>query len=66
MSSPLSPNKNEGDAIDSKAEGNGTADAVEGKVINGHAKQEATDDVALPPAAKYSETRIHLRPNFSR
>ncbi|GAN03359.1 hypothetical protein MAM1_0039c02812 [Mucor ambiguus] len=44
--------KNEGDTVDSKAKDNGgTANAVEAKVINGHAEQEATDDIALPPTA---------------
>ncbi|GAN11680.1 hypothetical protein MAM1_0808c11261 [Mucor ambiguus] len=40
--------ENEGDATDSKAYGNGgTANnAVEAKVINGHAGQEATDAAA--------------------
>ncbi|GAN09323.1 hypothetical protein MAM1_0259c08848 [Mucor ambiguus] len=46
--------ENEGDAVDSKADDNGPANAVEAKVINDHTKQEATDDVALPPTAKYS------------
>ncbi|GAN07466.1 hypothetical protein MAM1_0162d06963 [Mucor ambiguus] len=59
--------KNEGDAVYSKVNDNdGTANAVEVKAINGHAEQEATDDAALPPTAKYSEFRIHLRPDFSR
>ncbi|GAN06805.1 hypothetical protein MAM1_0136d06295 [Mucor ambiguus] len=60
--------KNEVDAIDSKANDNGTVDAVESKVIDvSHAEQEATeDDVALPPTAKYSEVWIHLKPNLSR
>ncbi|GAN09979.1 hypothetical protein MAM1_0308c09512 [Mucor ambiguus] len=40
--------KNECDAVDSKADdSNSTANVVEGKVINCHAKQEATDDDAL-------------------
>ncbi|GAN03545.1 hypothetical protein MAM1_0043c03000, partial [Mucor ambiguus] len=49
--------KNEGDTVDSKVNNNGTANAVEAKVINGHAEQEATtkDNVALPLTAKYSE-----------
>ncbi|GAN10713.1 hypothetical protein MAM1_0389c10258 [Mucor ambiguus] len=40
-----------------KAGSNGTANAVEAKVIiNGYAKQvEATDAVAFPQTAKYSE-----------
>ncbi|GAN04615.1 hypothetical protein MAM1_0069d04076 [Mucor ambiguus] len=60
--------EDEGDAVDSKADDNSAANAGKYKVINnGHAKQEATDDVALlPPAAKYSEIWIHLRPDFSR
>ncbi|GAN07685.1 hypothetical protein MAM1_0172d07187, partial [Mucor ambiguus] len=33
--------ENEGDAVDSKANNNGIANAVEAKVINGHAEQEA-------------------------
>ncbi|GAN01132.1 hypothetical protein MAM1_0005c00563 [Mucor ambiguus] len=56
--------ENEGDVVDSKADGNGsTTDAVKAKVINDYTKQEATDDVALPPPANYSEIRIHLRPD---
>ncbi|GAN00818.1 hypothetical protein MAM1_0002c00242 [Mucor ambiguus] len=48
--------ENEGDAVDSKADDYGAANAVESKVIiNNHAKQEATDDVAVSPSAKYSE-----------
>ncbi|GAN06702.1 hypothetical protein MAM1_0133c06190 [Mucor ambiguus] len=49
--------ENEGDAVDSKANNNGTANTVEAKVINGHAEQETTtkDDVALPINAKHSE-----------
>ncbi|GAN11905.1 hypothetical protein MAM1_1240c11529 [Mucor ambiguus] len=58
--------ENESDAADSKADDNGTAIAVEAIVINGHAEQEATYDVAFPPTAKYSDIWIHLRPNFSR
>ncbi|GAN04287.1 hypothetical protein MAM1_0059c03747 [Mucor ambiguus] len=60
-------NENEGNAVDSRVvdNSNGTASAVEAKVINGHAKQETTDDVALPPTAKYSEIWIQLRPDFS-
>ncbi|GAN07239.1 hypothetical protein MAM1_0153d06732 [Mucor ambiguus] len=51
--------KNEDGVADSKAKDNGTANTVEAEVIiNGHAKQEATDDVPLPPAAKYSEIWI--------
>ncbi|GAN03296.1 hypothetical protein MAM1_0038d02749 [Mucor ambiguus] len=40
--------KNEGDAVDSKANNNGTANAVEAKVIHGHAEQEAIDQMMLP------------------
>ncbi|GAN00680.1 hypothetical protein MAM1_0001d00102 [Mucor ambiguus] len=59
--------ENEGDAVDSKANNNGTANADEYKVINNsHAKQEATYDVALPPTAEYSEFWTHLRPVSSR
>ncbi|GAN11562.1 hypothetical protein MAM1_0699d11131 [Mucor ambiguus] len=58
--------ENEGDAFDSKAGDNGTAKAIEAEVINGYAEQEATDDVGLPPTAKYSEIRIHLRLDFLR
>ncbi|GAN05509.1 hypothetical protein MAM1_0094d04980 [Mucor ambiguus] len=49
-----------GDVVDSKTDNNsGTANAVEAKVINNHAEQETTDDVALPPTAKYTEIWIH-------
>ncbi|GAN00655.1 hypothetical protein MAM1_0001d00077 [Mucor ambiguus] len=41
-------NENEGDAVDSKAKNNGTANAVEAKVINDHAEQEAIDQMVLP------------------
>ncbi|GAN08327.1 hypothetical protein MAM1_0199d07836 [Mucor ambiguus] len=60
-------NENEGDAADSRVvdNNNDTNNAVKAKVINGHTEQEATDDVALPPAAKYSEIWIHLKPDFS-
>ncbi|GAN02701.1 hypothetical protein MAM1_0026d02147 [Mucor ambiguus] len=53
--------KNEGDAVDSKANDNGTVNAVEATtvIISGHAEQEATDDVALPPTAKYSKIWKH-------
>ncbi|GAN08204.1 hypothetical protein MAM1_0193d07711 [Mucor ambiguus] len=54
------------DAVDSKANDNDTANAVEAKVINDHVEQEDTDDVALPPAAKCSKIWIHVRANFSR
>ncbi|GAN11603.1 hypothetical protein MAM1_0740c11177 [Mucor ambiguus] len=40
--------ENEGDAIDSKANNNGTANTVEAKVINGHAEQEAIYQMMLP------------------
>ncbi|GAN10148.1 hypothetical protein MAM1_0325c09685 [Mucor ambiguus] len=56
-----------GDDVDKNANGNGgTADAVEAKVINGHAEQEATDAVVLLLTAKYSEIWIHLGHDFSR
>ncbi|GAN08913.1 hypothetical protein MAM1_0231d08433 [Mucor ambiguus] len=60
--------KNKGDAVDSKANDNGTTNAVEATtvIISGYAEQEATDDVVLPPSAKYSKICIHLRPDFSR
>ncbi|GAN08588.1 hypothetical protein MAM1_0213d08102 [Mucor ambiguus] len=60
--------KNKGDAVDSKANNNGTANTVKATtvIISSHAEQEATDDVALPPTAKYSKICIHLRPDFSR
>ncbi|GAN06039.1 hypothetical protein MAM1_0109c05516 [Mucor ambiguus] len=60
--------ENEGDAVDSKANDNGTANAVEATtvIISGHAGQGATDDVALPPTAKYRKIWIHLGPDFSR
>ncbi|GAN05898.1 hypothetical protein MAM1_0104d05374 [Mucor ambiguus] len=53
---PLMRDENKGEAIDIKSDGsNGTANAVEAiKVIDGHAEQEATGDVALPPTAEYS------------
>ncbi|GAN07300.1 hypothetical protein MAM1_0156c06796 [Mucor ambiguus] len=40
--------ENEGDAVDSKANNNGNANAVEAKVINGQAEQEAIDQMMLP------------------
>ncbi|GAN05697.1 hypothetical protein MAM1_0099c05171 [Mucor ambiguus] len=40
--------ENEGDSIDSKANNNGTANAAEAKVINGHAEQEAIYQMMLP------------------
>ncbi|GAN11809.1 hypothetical protein MAM1_1000d11413 [Mucor ambiguus] len=60
--------ENESDFVDSKANNNVTANAVESKVINNnHAKQEeVTDDVASPPPAKYSKIWIPLRPDFFR
>ncbi|GAN01520.1 hypothetical protein MAM1_0008d00953 [Mucor ambiguus] len=48
-----SDDENEGDAVDSKANNNVTANAVEARVINGYAEQ--ANDVALPLTAKYSE-----------
>ncbi|GAN10987.1 hypothetical protein MAM1_0443c10538 [Mucor ambiguus] len=60
--------ENESDAIDSKADGNGTINSVEATtvIISGHAEQEATDDVVLPPTAKYCKNWIYFRPDFSR
>ncbi|GAN07133.1 hypothetical protein MAM1_0150c06626 [Mucor ambiguus] len=59
--------ENGGDAVDSKANDNGTASVVEVTVINtGHSKQEVTNAVALPSAAKYSKIWKHLRPVSSR
>ncbi|GAN01265.1 hypothetical protein MAM1_0006d00697 [Mucor ambiguus] len=52
--------KNEGNVVDSKADDNVIANAVEAKVINGHAEQETTYDVALPPIAKYRKVWVHL------
>ncbi|GAN05572.1 hypothetical protein MAM1_0095c05043 [Mucor ambiguus] len=40
--------ENEGDAVDSKANNNGTANIVDAKVINGHAEQEAIEQMMLP------------------
>ncbi|GAN04227.1 hypothetical protein MAM1_0058c03687 [Mucor ambiguus] len=62
-----SEDENEGgNTVNSKANTNsGTANPVEAKVINGYAKQKATDGVALPSTAKYSKIWIYLRPNFS-
>ncbi|GAN09376.1 hypothetical protein MAM1_0263c08902 [Mucor ambiguus] len=40
--------ESEGDAVDSKADDNGTADAVEAKVVNGHTEQEPTTHMMLP------------------
>ncbi|GAN02874.1 hypothetical protein MAM1_0029d02323 [Mucor ambiguus] len=59
--------KHEGDAADSKDDGNGNgiANKVEtGVSINGDAEQEATDDAALPPTAKHIEMWVHLRPGL--
>ncbi|GAN01373.1 hypothetical protein MAM1_0007d00806 [Mucor ambiguus] len=42
------PYENKGDAVDSKANNNGTSDAVEAKAINGHAEQEAIYQMMLP------------------
>ncbi|GAN03911.1 hypothetical protein MAM1_0051c03367 [Mucor ambiguus] len=41
-------NENEGDAVDSEANNNGIANAVEAKVINRHTEQEAIDQMMLP------------------
>ncbi|GAN09103.1 hypothetical protein MAM1_0244c08625 [Mucor ambiguus] len=49
--------KNEGDAIDSKVNDNGTANAVEAKVINGHTEQEAKDDGCLTSGCRI---QLHL------
>ncbi|GAN09571.1 hypothetical protein MAM1_0275c09101 [Mucor ambiguus] len=40
--------ENKGDAVDSKVNNNGTTNAVEAKVINGHVEQEAIDQMMLP------------------
>ncbi|GAN09181.1 hypothetical protein MAM1_0249c08703 [Mucor ambiguus] len=40
--------ENKSDVADSKANNNGTANAVEAKVINGHSEQEAIDQMMLP------------------
>ncbi|GAN01736.1 hypothetical protein MAM1_0011d01171 [Mucor ambiguus] len=40
--------ENEGGAVVSKANNNGAANAVEAKVINDHAEQEAIDQMMLP------------------
>ncbi|GAN11234.1 hypothetical protein MAM1_0511c10793 [Mucor ambiguus] len=39
--------EDEGDTIDIKADDNGTANAVEAKVVNGHAEQEAIGQMML-------------------
>ncbi|GAN08661.1 hypothetical protein MAM1_0216c08176 [Mucor ambiguus] len=59
--------ENEGYAVDSRVvdNNNGTANVAEAKVINDHGEEEAIDDVALLPAAKYSKNWIHLRSYFS-
>ncbi|GAN02287.1 hypothetical protein MAM1_0020d01730 [Mucor ambiguus] len=40
--------ENEADAVDSRVDDNGIANAVKAKVIDGHAKQEAIDQMMLP------------------
>ncbi|GAN00847.1 hypothetical protein MAM1_0002d00271 [Mucor ambiguus] len=61
---------NEDDAVDSKVDDNGTANAIEAKVINGHVEQELTDDVALPQlqnTAKFGYNRdliSHAKSSF--
>ncbi|GAN01309.1 hypothetical protein MAM1_0006c00742 [Mucor ambiguus] len=40
--------ENEGDAVDSEANSNGAANAVEAKVINGHVEKEAIYQMMLP------------------
>ncbi|GAN01147.1 hypothetical protein MAM1_0005d00578 [Mucor ambiguus] len=40
--------KNEGDAVDIKANNNGTANAAEAKAINGHSEQEVIYQMMLP------------------
>ncbi|GAN03439.1 hypothetical protein MAM1_0040d02892 [Mucor ambiguus] len=40
--------ENEDDAVNSKANNNDTGNAVEAKVIHGHAEQEAIDQKMLP------------------
>jgi hypothetical protein len=37
----------EGDAVDSKANNNGTANAAEAKAVSGHAEQKAIDQMML-------------------
>ncbi|GAN10789.1 hypothetical protein MAM1_0401c10337 [Mucor ambiguus] len=48
-------NENEGDTVDSRVvdNNNGIAHAVKAKLMNGWVEQEATDDVAVYPTAKY-------------
>ncbi|GAN09518.1 hypothetical protein MAM1_0272d09048 [Mucor ambiguus] len=61
-----STGENEGDAVDDEADDNNDAtNAVKVKVLNVHAEQEATDDVALHPTAKCSKMWIYLSPDFS-
>ncbi|GAN03407.1 hypothetical protein MAM1_0040d02860 [Mucor ambiguus] len=40
--------ENEADAVDSRVDDNSTANTVEAKVINGHAEQDAIDQMMLP------------------
>ncbi|GAN05053.1 hypothetical protein MAM1_0081d04522 [Mucor ambiguus] len=40
--------ENKGDTVDSEANNNGTTNAVEAEVINGHAEQKAMDQMMLP------------------
>ncbi|GAN10626.1 hypothetical protein MAM1_0377d10170 [Mucor ambiguus] len=40
--------ENEGDAVDSRVDDNGTANAVETKFINGHAEQDTIAQMMLP------------------
>ncbi|GAN03724.1 hypothetical protein MAM1_0047d03179 [Mucor ambiguus] len=40
--------QNGGDTVDSKTNDNGTSNAVEAKVIYGHAEQEAIEQMMLP------------------
>ncbi|GAN01918.1 hypothetical protein MAM1_0013d01355 [Mucor ambiguus] len=57
--------ENQGGTVDNIADDNGTTIAVEAKLISDHTEQKATDDIAFPPAAKYSEVWMHLRLIFS-
>ncbi|GAN03979.1 hypothetical protein MAM1_0052c03435 [Mucor ambiguus] len=61
-------NENEDDAVDSRVvdKNNDTANAVEVKLLDGYVEQEATDDVAVHPTAKYRENWIHWRPDLLR
>ncbi|GAN11741.1 hypothetical protein MAM1_0878d11326 [Mucor ambiguus] len=46
--------ENEEDTVDSSiTDDSGTTSAVETTLINGHAEQDATDDVVLSPTAKF-------------